>query len=310
MSRFFHWPLLADNAFRIIIVHMRYNFHRRYFGFFGALFIPVDLATSYDSADGPKSMQQLWLAVYWMTFVVTWLIIPLVNEFQSSGYYHWQDGVLSSLRSNLIQYIVMIVLGAAFVVWVLASHRLTAAELPDFVVVAATAYGMIFVAALGGYGLIELPRWFWKQGDAAGTLRTLQFQAPELENAAYEARQELEAVLADVRTANARIPREGEASSPGASAMRTHIDAVLETARIAEHEGQDGLVLEASHGGAGGRGGGSSSTEVEGSGAVPELSGMTSGWLASVHRRLIFATSAYCKARYRWVGLVRNCAAI
>jgi len=82
----------------------------------------------------------------------------------------------------------MIVLGTVFVVWVLASHRLTASQLPDFAVVAATAYGMIFVAALGGYGLIELPRWFWRSGDAAGTLRRLQFQAPEAENAAYEAR--------------------------------------------------------------------------------------------------------------------------
>jgi len=55
-------------------------------------------------------------------------------------------------------------------------------------VVAATSYGMIFVAALGGYGLIQLPRWMWKQGDPGGSQRRLEFQAPEAENAAYDAR--------------------------------------------------------------------------------------------------------------------------
>jgi len=85
--------------------------------------------------------------------------------------------------------------------------------------------------------------------------------------------------------------------------LRLHINAVLETARIAEHEGQDGLVLEAGHSS------GTSSAAAESAG-VPDLAGMSASWLASVNRRMIFATSTYCKARYRWVGLVRNCASI
>jgi len=99
----------------------------RYLGFFGALFIPVDIADTYSDPEGPTSMQQLWLSVYWITFVLTWAVLPIVNEYHASGYYHWKDALLSSLKSNLIQYVVMLVLGAIFIVWVLASKKLNAA---------------------------------------------------------------------------------------------------------------------------------------------------------------------------------------
>ena len=48
----------------------------RLFGFAGTLLLPIDIAQAYEETS-PAVFETLWVVVYWVTFFLTWVILPL-----------------------------------------------------------------------------------------------------------------------------------------------------------------------------------------------------------------------------------------
>ncbi|KAI4099610.1 MAG: hypothetical protein LQ339_005908 [Xanthoria mediterranea] len=84
------------------------------------LLLPIDLASSLRTDDEatrgvwlPETLILLaWRITYWLTFALTWFILPLLGEYIDSGYRTPKDRILYSLRSNGRYQ--LIVLGCAF----------------------------------------------------------------------------------------------------------------------------------------------------------------------------------------------------
>ncbi|KAL8892522.1 MAG: hypothetical protein Q9192_005596 [Flavoplaca navasiana] len=72
------------------------------------LLLPIDLASSLRSDDEatrgvwlPETLILLaWRITYWLTFALTWFILPLLGEYIDSGYRSPRDRFIYSLRSN------------------------------------------------------------------------------------------------------------------------------------------------------------------------------------------------------------------
>ncbi|KAL8719052.1 MAG: hypothetical protein Q9225_003886 [Loekoesia sp. 1 TL-2023] len=72
------------------------------------LLLPIDLASSLRTED--EATRGIWLPetavlvawriTYWLTFALTWIILPLLGEYIDSGYRTPKDRFLYSLRSN------------------------------------------------------------------------------------------------------------------------------------------------------------------------------------------------------------------
>ncbi|KAL9632024.1 MAG: hypothetical protein Q9164_005565 [Protoblastenia rupestris] len=86
------------------------------------LLVPIDLASSSRIED--EASRGIWLPdgvllvawrlTYWLTFALTWLILPLLGEYVDSGYRTPKDRFIYSLRSNgRYQMIVLACAGAA-----------------------------------------------------------------------------------------------------------------------------------------------------------------------------------------------------
>lgn len=79
-----------------------------FLGFFGAVLLPVDIATAYGAGGPDGAVKGLWLFVYWTTFVLTWVVCPIAQEFFGSGYFTPKARLRDSLRANLKFYIVAV----------------------------------------------------------------------------------------------------------------------------------------------------------------------------------------------------------
>jgi len=66
-------------------------------GFSGVVLLPYDISTvlgsTADDRDNASSLVRGWGVIYWSTFVLAWIILPLQLEFHNSGYFSFKDRV-------------------------------------------------------------------------------------------------------------------------------------------------------------------------------------------------------------------------
>jgi hypothetical protein len=72
------------------------------------LLLPIDLASSARLTNHggkgiwlpQRAVLVSWRIVYWLTFVLTWLVLPLLAEYMDAGYREPKARIIYSLRSN------------------------------------------------------------------------------------------------------------------------------------------------------------------------------------------------------------------
>ncbi|KAF3491601.1 LMBR1 domain-containing protein [Arthroderma uncinatum] len=71
------------------------------------LLVPIDLASSPPEGHRPagiwlssRFMLVFWRIAYWLTFVLTWAVLPFLGEYLDSGHRSPRERMLYSLRSN------------------------------------------------------------------------------------------------------------------------------------------------------------------------------------------------------------------
>ena len=160
------------------------------------LLVPIDLATnSVEDDDGiarginlPDGfMTAMWRIAYWLTFVLTWFILPFLGEYVDSGYRDTRARVLDSIRSN-IRY-QLVVLGSAIAVFVyyVFSNGFHGTTIKGTLIALAYAWGLVLAIYLMGHGLVAMPRRLYYSASISGRLRHLQTTAPSVNDKLQDA---------------------------------------------------------------------------------------------------------------------------
>ena len=156
------------------------------------LLVPIDLA----SADGSSSrgiwlperaVLVTWRVTYWLTFLLTWWLLPLLGEYCDSGYRETQGRVLYSLRSNAQYQLILLGSGVAGLVYFILTNGFHIASIKGLVMALAYAWGLILAIGLMGHGLVALPRRLYRNANVASRLRRLQMQAPKTKDSLDDA---------------------------------------------------------------------------------------------------------------------------
>ena len=171
------------------------------------LLVPVDLA----SAEGPSS-RGIWLAkgavlvtwriTYWLTFLLTWWLLPLLGEYCDSGYRDPQGRLLDSLRSNAQYQLTVVGVGMAGLVYFILQNGLHVASIKAMVMALAYAWGLVLAIVLMGHGLVAFPRRLYQNANVSARLRRLQAQAIRVKDNlddATEALDQLEIITMHLR---------------------------------------------------------------------------------------------------------------
>ena len=170
------------------------------------LLVPIDLASS--SGTDTQGVRGIWLPErvilvawrisYWLTFVLTWVVLPLLGEYLDSGYREPKDRFVYSLRSNGRYQLIALGTGILAAVYFFLQNGFHGPTVKALVIALAYAWGLVLAIYLMGHGLVSIPRGLFRNASVSGRLRRLQAQAPKLHERLQEAEEELGTVEAQV----------------------------------------------------------------------------------------------------------------
>lgn len=165
------------------------------------ILVPIDLAST-ENGDGEGPRRGVWLPeravfvtwriTYWLTFVLTWFILPLMGEYCDSGFRDTRGRILHSLRSNARYQLIVLSTSIAGLVYFILQNGFHGESIKGLVMALAYAWGLVLAIGLMGHGLVAMPRRLFKNATLSEKLRRLQTQAPKTKDKLTEAYEELE----------------------------------------------------------------------------------------------------------------------
>ncbi|KAL3471576.1 LMBR1-like membrane protein-domain-containing protein [Aspergillus californicus] len=169
------------------------------------LLVPIDLASSTRDSGGPRAIwlpERLllvsWRIAYWLIFVLTWAILPLLGEFIDSGHRDARSRIQYSIRSNARYQ--MIVLGCATIglIYISIQNGFEFNTIKALAMALAYVWGLVLAIYLMGHGLVSIPRTLFRNSSASGRLRRFQAHAPLLHDRLMDAINDLESLEGQV----------------------------------------------------------------------------------------------------------------
>jgi hypothetical protein len=175
-------------------------------GFSGIVLLPLDLtiasSTSTDDNESDAATPETnatyvpWMITYWSSFILAFVILPIVRKFLRSGHFTvWtrlSDAFYSSIRCWAIM------LGLLLVAILILAVKLHKWNVVPILMTIGNTYGLLLVALLLGYGLVDVPRQMWRVALPEKELRRTQILANAADEALFEAVWELQDVEDDI----------------------------------------------------------------------------------------------------------------
>lgn len=56
-----------------------------FFGFVGIAIFPFDIGVATEGSAASKGLVGLWNVIYWITFLLSWVFLPLMMDYWASG---------------------------------------------------------------------------------------------------------------------------------------------------------------------------------------------------------------------------------
>lgn len=196
--------------------------------------LPYDVYLS-QGGEGSKSLlRTAWVIVYWTSFCLCWLVLPIAEKFHTSGEFSFFSRLRNALYKQVRSFVIILLVLSALVVYLYFVQNLTPARLPEILVLMSNIWGLLLVITLLGYGLVFLPKACWNEGSLDKTLLTLQLKSVPLDEAVTESRQKMDECVERVVNLAGRI----QESSP----LRTYIEIVLQKCPEPARERQRALA--------------------------------------------------------------------
>lgn len=153
----------------------------------------------------PSRIKTCWEAMYLLTVLLCYFVIPLLMEFETAGDFRFRARLKTSLRRNCVWYVVYIILGILLLIFI-PNTWLTAdghqqgklSSFWGFCIAASNTFGLLVLTILMGFGLVGLPRNLWLASDTSGKLRNLYERVTAQNAARLAAQSELQEVIAEV----------------------------------------------------------------------------------------------------------------
>lgn len=138
--------------------------------------LPYDIYLTLAHSD-TYSLEVVWKGVYWSVFVLCWLVLPLMQYHLQAGDFSFFRRCCSALLMHAWFIALMAVAGALFVLYLVLARRMDKEQIYVYLIVLSNTYGLFLVMTLLGYGLVEVPRAYWRQGNLKGYRKYYQYQA-------------------------------------------------------------------------------------------------------------------------------------
>lgn len=139
-----------------------------------------------------------WRVCYWLCFVLTWAILPILLSYSDSGHRSPQKRLLQSLRENARYHLTILSIGSVGLVYFFLTSGFRLYSIKGLLVALSYCYALFLAISLMGHGLVAIPRGLLQASSVSGTLRKLQRNAPRAYDKLIDASGNLEAVESEL----------------------------------------------------------------------------------------------------------------
>ncbi|OAL53093.1 hypothetical protein IQ07DRAFT_585067 [Pyrenochaeta sp. DS3sAY3a] len=246
--------------------------------------LPIDLASSAGTDTGARGIwlndnvvYKSWRVIYWLTFALTWAILPMLGEYCDSGYREPKSRLLYALRSNGRYWLIMLSCSIVGAIYLVIWNGFEKDTFKSLVMALAYAWGLVLGIYLMGHGLVAFPRSLFRYASVSERLKRIQSQAPKVHEKLNDALEKLDEY--EYQVVQLKQRKNGTARD-----FQEWIDELAEKASLPE-----------SRVGAVGR---------SGAATVPPV--ITERYLADLTRKLKRARHAKCRFENEWDQVVRK----
>ena len=162
------------------------------------------------AGESNSSLIDMWLVIYWASFALCWFILPMMKEVEMAGEGSFFGKLGRAFYRCIRFYIVMAVVAVFVVIYIAATDPALFDEAYVFLIVFGNVFGLLQIIIFLGYGLVEVPRHYWKRGDRYKYLDLMYVKAIFIEETSYNARSKLEDSVRLVSAAAAKVRNTGK----------------------------------------------------------------------------------------------------
>lgn len=144
----------------------------------------------------------LWRIVYWGSQLLTWILLPMIQSYAKAGEFTVKGRLKYAFYSNFVYYGLYFT-SLMFLLFYVVSHgvSLDFTSLKVLVVSASNSWGIFLLVILLGYGLIEVPRHFWRLGMRGYRLQQTYFEIDKLSSEKNEAEEAINEAYRETKNA-------------------------------------------------------------------------------------------------------------
>ncbi|KAJ7552379.1 hypothetical protein O6H91_06G052900 [Diphasiastrum complanatum] len=152
--------------------------------------VPADIWTTL--SNGKKvGIKLFWSWSYWSTFLLTWIIVPILQGYEDAGDFSVSERLKASVQLNVVYYSSVGAIGLLGVVILILLHKLQWGGVMGLAMACSNTFGLVTGAFLLGFGLIEIPRSIWRKADWQYRQKVLTHRIAQVAVKLDDAHQEL-----------------------------------------------------------------------------------------------------------------------
>lgn len=122
----------------------------------------------------------LWKSNYWITFFLTWLFLPFLQAFYSSGHYNGMGKVKDAIRRNIRFQLTLLAVSLFGAVYLILEAGLTVGHMKSMVIALAHLYSLLLALWFMSHGMVSIPRTMWLSGSILLELNYHYVKVPTL----------------------------------------------------------------------------------------------------------------------------------
>ncbi len=157
--------------------------------------------------------------IYWLSFSLCWIVGPLIQGYYDTGAFTFKTRVWASVRFNVIFYIIAGIILASFLIAKAVASQLSTEEVGAFAALLANTWGLLLLVLMLGYGLVEVPRTMWYNGNRVVRMKKMHYTMSNL----HENAQVQQDRLSQLHSFVQRVHTSFSTTSP----MRQFVDVVV-----------------------------------------------------------------------------------
>nr|XP_043607883.1 LMBR1 domain-containing protein 2 homolog [Erigeron canadensis] len=170
------------------------------------ILVPADISSAITGHDN-GAISFFWSWSYWSTFLLTWLVVPLIQGYEDSGDFTVRERLKTSIHVNLVFYLILGFIGLVGLILLIMMRKDWSGGLLGLAMACSNTFGLVTGVFLLGFGLSEIPKTIWRNADWTTRQKVLSHKVAKMAMKLDEAHQQLSNAIVVAQATSKQMSR-------------------------------------------------------------------------------------------------------